>query len=63
MCPRGVPHMCPAAAPNAGTGRDHVDHDGTGNANGLAAIKGNGASRLEEFTHRQDRSNPFSRSI
>jgi hypothetical protein len=39
--------MCPAAAPNAGTGRDHVDRDGTRNANGLAAMRGNGAFYFE----------------
>ncbi len=42
-----VPHMCPAAAPNAGTGRDHVEREGTRFANSLAAMKGNGASRQE----------------
>ncbi len=39
--------MCPTAAPNAGTGRDHVEREGTGKANGLAAMKGNGVSCLE----------------
>jgi hypothetical protein len=42
-----VPHMCPAAAPKAGTGRDHVEREGTGKVNGLAAMTGNGASCLE----------------
>jgi hypothetical protein len=39
--------MCPAAAPNAGTGRDDVEREGTGKVNGLAMMKGNGASCLE----------------
>jgi hypothetical protein len=39
--------MCPAAASKAGTGRDHVEREGTGNLNGLAAMKGNDASCFE----------------
>lgn len=59
MCPT----CAPAAPPNAGTARDHVEREGTGSANGLVTMKDNGTSRLEVLTHRQDRSNPFSRSI
>jgi hypothetical protein len=40
-------YMCPAAAPNAGTGRDHMEREGTGKVNGLAMMKGDSASRLE----------------
>jgi hypothetical protein len=42
-----VPHMCPAAAPNAGAERDHAEREGTGKAHGSATMKGNGASCFE----------------
>lgn len=58
-----VPYMCPAAALNAGTGRDQVECEGTGKANGDGELMGNSVSCLKVFTHRNKRSNPFSRSI
>jgi hypothetical protein len=57
-----VPHMCPDPAPRAGTGRDEAENDETGNATADGGLKGNGASRLRLFTHRQYTSNPVSRS-
>lgn len=40
-----VPHLCPAAAPEAGTARDEAERPGTRNANGDGGLMGNGASR------------------
>lgn len=43
-CSGDVPHMCPAAAPSVGTGRDQVEREGTRKVNGARELKGSGAS-------------------